>query len=202
MGAIGDSYVTLNQLKAHLGIDLTDTAKDDLLTVALQSASQEIENHCHRQFNKVDSPSARIYRVDFCELIVVDDFYTTAGMTIKIGPIGGGFGPAWATSQYRLEPQNGVVNGIPGWPYWRIALTPWAVPLFSFEELEVTAAWGWGAVPAPVKESCLLLAAMNWKLRDAPLGVAGFKDFGTTKVRDNPIATARLCPYVRQEWAV
>jgi hypothetical protein len=196
VGAIGDPYVTLAQLKDHLGIDSTDSSKDDLLTIALNSACEEINNHCGRQFNRDEAASARKYPAVGERLILVDDFYTETDFQIRVGEIAGSFGSAWSADWYELEPINGVVNGIPGWPFNRISAVHYAPPIYSRFRAEVTARWGWAAVPAPVKEACLLLAAMNWKLQDAPLGVAGFKDFGVTKVKDNPVAVAKLCPYV------
>lgn len=68
--------------------------------------------------------------------------------------------------------------------------------------VQVTARWGWVAVPAPVKAACLISAAETFKLREAPFGVASFQDFGLARVRDNPIARRKLNPYRRDVLAV
>jgi hypothetical protein len=61
--------------------------------------------------------------------------------------------------------------------------------------VQITALWGWSAVPDPVKQATLIIAAEQWKLKDAPFGVAGFGEFGPIRVRDNPMAASLLARY-------
>ena len=63
--------------------------------------------------------------------------------------------------------------------------------------MHVTARWGWPAIPAPVKQAAFLVSAEQWKLKDAPFGVAGFGEFGAIRVRLNPMVTTLLGPYRR-----
>jgi hypothetical protein len=63
--------------------------------------------------------------------------------------------------------------------------------------LQVTARWGWTAVPAPVADACLILAEEDFKLKDSPFGVGGYGQFGIIRVRDNPMAARMLAPYRR-----
>lgn len=199
MGAIGDPYVTLDQFKTHLGIppDDIDAPRDELLTTALNSASTEINNHCGRQFNRQEDATARKFSpIGNGGLVLVDDFYTEDDLVIQSVIVGDTVGDPWDSALYELEPENGLVNGIPS-AFCRIKLsTRGSLGLCSRDRIRVTAKWGWPDVPADVQEACLLLAATNHKLRDAPLGTAGFSKFGTATVSSNPIATAKLCPYV------
>lgn len=196
--AIGDSYATLTQLKSYLKI--TDADDDSELTDALASASKGITKFCGRQFNKETSATARTYRPTHAGLAMVDDFHTTTGLVIATADDDGVFDTTWTSADYELEPFNGVRDGEPGWPYWKIRVvdsSALSFPLASRATLQVTAQWGWAAVPAPVKQACLILAAETFKLKDAPFGVAGFGDFGAVRVRDNPMAKAKLIPYRR-----
>jgi hypothetical protein len=61
----------------------------------------------------------------------------------------------------------------------------------------VTAKWGWAAVPDDVEQACRILVARFFKVREAPLGVAGFGDLGLIRVRDDPTALGLLQPYPR-----
>jgi hypothetical protein len=61
--------------------------------------------------------------------------------------------------------------------------------------LQVTARWGWTAVPAAVKQACLILASETFRLKGAPFGVANMDQFGPIRVRDNPMAQKKLMPY-------
>jgi hypothetical protein len=45
--------------------------------------------------------------------------------------------------------------------------------------VQVTATWGWTAVPATIKKATLLQASRFYKRRDAPFGVAGSPDMGS-----------------------
>ncbi len=193
--ALGDPYVTLDQLKAYLR--LTDSVDDVELASALASASAEIEKYCGRQFNKATSASARVYQCTGSTLARVDDFHTTTGLVIATGPGDATYATTWATSDYQLEPLNGIVDGETGWPYSRINARTQAFPVAATATLQVTAQWGWNAVPAMVKQACLVLASETFKLKDAPFGVAGIGEYGPIRVKNSPIACRLLAPYRR-----
>lgn len=195
---LGDPYATLPQLKAYLlgsQMAATDTLDDNELTDALESASAEIEDHCDRQFNDAGTASPRLYKPLTSLLVLVDDFHTTTGLVVESDDDGDGvYETTWAAADYQLEPLNGVVGGRPGWPFCRIR----AVGSRRFGPMvQVTARWGWAAVPAPVHQSALILAAETHKLRSAPFGVAGFGEFGVVRVRNNPMVAKKLRRYER-----
>lgn len=201
--ALGDSYATLPELKTRL--DISDTTDDDRLTASLAAASREIEAYCGRQFNDAGAASARVFRPTGCALAVVDDFNTTTGLIVATDEGDDGtYETTWATSDYELEPLNGVVAGLSGWPFYRIR----AVESRTFPTVrrratvQVTARWGWTAVPTPVKEACLMIAAETFKIGDAPFGVAGFGEFGPVRVRMNTRAQSLLAPYQRDPMLV
>lgn len=206
--ALGDLYATVDELKSRLSIDGNNSLYDEELTEALRTSSEEIERFCNRQFNRVEDgePTARVYPARNRLWTEVDDFHTTTDLVVETDLAGTGtFGSPWATSDYELEPFNGVVNGQPGWPFWRInALGSKEFPACVYAgerraRLRVTAEWGWANVPAPIKQACLLLSAKNFQLKDAPLGVAGMSDFGVVRVQDDRLAQSKLRPYVRSK---
>lgn len=198
--AVGDPYATLGELKGYL--KLTGSATyDDLLTQALESASDEIERHCNRQFNKDTAPSARVYVPDTYHLVQVDDFHTTTDLVVEVDGSGDGVFEQ-AITDYELFPLNGVVEGQPGWPFYRIrplngALFYCSFPYSRKATVRVTAQWGWAAVPPPVKQACLILAAENFQLKDAPFGVVGTDTFGEVRIRENRMVAAKLARYKR-----
>lgn len=205
--ALGDPYAVRGELKRRLD-NMTVTTWDADIDNALLVASRGIEKVCHRQFNKTTSATARVYDyaartvgpcvLDKC-LAIVDDFHTTTGLVIGIDSSDDGtFATTWTTADYQLEPLNGVIDGESGWPYWRIRAVGQTFPTsLRRAPLQVTAQWGWTAVPAPVKEACLLVAEETFKLREAPWGVASVGEWGTMRVRSNPMAMAMLHPYRR-----
>ncbi len=183
-------YATLEEIKAYLKIDDADTQDDELIEAALTSVSREIESVCGRVFTTASVASARTYEVCVPGLLKVDDFHTTDGLLID--------GVAYSSSTWTLHPRNGVVGGQTGWPYNRI--TPgasWSLTLCAGDEVEVTAKWGWAAVPAPIHEACKIATSDTFGMKDARFGVDGFNEFGPFRVRDNHAVMAKLSPYIR-----
>jgi len=195
--ALGDPYATQADLKAYL--DDTENTDNSKYDDALAAASRWIDHHCARQFNKAATASARVfYPKPYlpCE-VEVDDFHTTADLEVKLSLTDDGtYGTTIASSGYQLLPLNGVVEGESGWPFYRIRFQNVYIPRSVRPPVQVTAQWGWNAVPGPVKNACLMLAAEYFKLAtEAPFGVAGFGAFGAVRVRDNPRAESLLAPY-------
>jgi hypothetical protein len=198
--ALGDSYATLAELKARVTPQTSGTANDTAMTNALSVASRAVEAFCDRQFNTATSTTSRVYTALSPVLAFVNDFHTTTDLVIKTDEDGDGtYETTWTTSDYRLAPVNGVRHGEGGWPYWQIKVRPLSTYRFveCEDSIEVTAQWGWAAVPAAVKEATLALAEETFKLKDSPYGVAGFGDYGMIRVRDNPKISAMLTPYRR-----
>lgn len=195
---LGDSYATTAELKTRLRI--LDAADDTQLAEALTVASRSIEQCCNRQFNSAGvTASARLYYVDSMWSTRVDDFSTTAGLVIETDAGGDGtFETTWAAADYELLPLNGVVDGVLGWPYSRIKAVNTCFPVGTRRApLQVTARWGWAAVPPGIKEATLILAEDLFKLRDSPFGAGGYGEYGRIKARENPNVWMRIAPYVR-----
>ncbi|MEU6674761.1 hypothetical protein [Streptomyces sp. NPDC046925] len=195
---LGDPYATVAELKVRLP-NLDEVATyDDALADVLDSVSREIEQHCGRQFNKDATATTREYGPDeiyrlregpsVTQWVRVDDFYDTADLVIESD------GTAWMSDAYVLRPRNGVVDGMPGWPFCEVYAAGGAA--FG-STVSVTAKWGWADVPAPVKQACLIMAAETFQIKDAPFGVAGMDQFGAIRVRENRMAMAKLSRYCR-----
>ncbi len=193
--ALGDPYATLDDLKAYLSMQ-EDSRFDTSLTQALESVSDEIEQYCNRQFNKVTSATAREFPVLYTGHAVIDDFHVTTGLVIE-SRSGTASYVTWTAADYDLYPLNGVVDGQTGWPYNKIKPSAaGSQSLVRGGRLRVTAQWGWTAVPAPVKQACLILAGATFQIKDAPFGVAGSDQWGSIRVRDNQMAQSKLSRFV------
>lgn len=184
--ALGDAYISGDDLGAYLGV--TGTANDDLLTAATVSASGWVNRHCGRDFNQTTTATARVYAADDRVRLDVDDFHTITDLVIKTDDDNNGtYETTWTTADYVLEPFNGMENGRTGMPFRQIvAVETLRWPCGSRPRVQVTAQWGWAAVPGEVEQATLILAAEIFRLKDAPLGVAGFNDFGPVRVREVP----------------
>lgn len=200
--ALGDPYVTVPQFKDYLlgtSQNANLTGGDAQFLDALESASREIDSYCARQFNKTDTASPREFKPDHCAWSYVDDFHTTTGLVVKLDSSGNGtFSRTLTTSEYELEPGNGMRDGM-DWPYYKIRLLGGlrfpSVYGGRSRVLQVTARWGWAAIPDPVIAATKIMAAETWKLKDAPVGVLGLNEFGVVRVRQNKLAVSKLAPY-------
>lgn len=197
--ALGDPYATVPALRARLNI--TDSNEDAQLQDALNVASRSCEKVCRRQWNDSGAASVRLYDPDDVDLVFVDDFSTTTGFVLKTDNDDDGvFETTWTTADYELRPLNGYREGVSGWPYFwiRAIRTNLQFPNIMRAGVQVTAQWGWAAPPPAIKEAVLIAAEEIWKVKDAPFGVAGFGDFGSIRVRDNPKVMSLLNPYRRR----
>lgn len=198
---IGGPYATLPMLKAQMGIPDSNTTRDTELTRKLISASQDINSWTHRQFGRQEDVSTRRCRVGMSG-IETDDFWTADGLAIT-PYLGSVPGTPWDVSTLELEPLDGIVNQVPGWPYRRIAMSGGSHPIWRATNwggyvIRVTAKWGWEAVPENVVTSTIMLAVADEKAKDAPFGVAGFGDFAI-RIRANPMVEQKLKDYVLNE---
>lgn len=195
---IGGPYATLTQLHSWLKIPDTKTDRDPELTRRLASSAQDINRWCHRQFGRAEIVSTRTFRPGRTG-VDVDDFWDATGLTV-IPFLGQTQGAAWDVATLSLEPLNGIVDQVPGWPYNRICIGWGGHPLtanlfYAAATVQVATKWGWADYPDNVNTANLILAGADNKATDAPFGVAGFGDYAV-RIRSNPMAQEKLDPYV------
>lgn len=185
------AYATVPQLKAYVSIPDDDTVDDTELAGKIVAASRSIDQHTRRQFGQVDELEARTYtahaRVGGA-LVVVDDVVDTTGLAVMVDGA--------AVTPDRLWPSNAVLKGGAFMRLWLPIGTSCAT-----DAVEVTALWGWPAVPPTILEATLLQASRLFKRRDAPFGVAGSPDLGSEirlLAKVDPDVAVMLKPYVRR----
>lgn len=190
---ITNGYCTLSDLKTVLRIN--DNVDDAMLEARITEASRAIDQHCDRRFYADAAATARLFVAPTSEVVMVDDISTTTNLVIKIDSSGDGtYATTLTSSQYQLEPINGLAKGSPITSIRSvgISLPTTAAPA----GVQVTAKWGWPSVPSPVTSACILLAGRLVKRGDSLLGVAGFGDLGAISVRAiDPDVERLLRPY-------
>lgn len=191
---ITNGYCTLAELKEILRI--LDTVDDELLEARINEASRVIDQHCNRRFYADATASARLFTSIDGNTIFVDDISSTTGLVVKSDSVGDGtYATTIAAADFQAEPLNAIVKGTP--------ITSIAARLagaFSMAAVpagcQVTAKWGWPAIPDPVHSACLILAGRLVKRGDSLLGVAGFGELGAITVRAiDPDVERMLRPY-------
>ena len=174
------SYATLASLKSAVGI--SDTTDDVLLQVALDAATEIIEQHTNRTFVAASTATARTFTASTANRVEVDDIYTTSGLIVSSYNTVVPAAVAYVSAGYELGPANAAALGRP-WTFL-CHTTGWTggwTGYFSTTEgaISVTAKWGFQAtVPTAVQQACLLQASRLFSRRHSPYGISGSPDMG------------------------
>ena len=194
-------YITATELKTRHNI--TVATNDTTLAEVVSEASLMVDGICGRRFDADESASARVfYPTDgFC--VTIDDALEITGVATDNAD-DGSYGTAWSASDYQTLPLNGVgLNRQSGWPTTKlVAVSTRSFPNHRRPSVEVTAKWGWAAVPADIKSATYFLAYRLFEERQAPFGTVGNADFGALPIRDQRTVMKLLAPYKRMEPAV
>lgn len=202
--AIIDGYCSLADVKSALRIQ--DTVDDSLLELSIEAASREIDGFCERVFTS--STAVRVYRPTDVFTVETDDIQSIT--TIKTDTDGDGvFEITWATSDYQLEPLNGISGGIKS-PFYIIkAVGEYLFPIYeprnvnsNDASVQVSGVFGFATVPTAIRQATILLAMRQFKRYDSPTGVMGFGDLGVMRVgRVDPDVEKLLMPFRRMRTA-
>lgn len=177
--AISNGYATLSQVKKSARID--DNVDDDLLELAIESASREIDQACQRVFYNQGN-ATRVYAARTQFVCEIDDCVSIT--KVETDPDGDGtFDVEFEPKDFQAEPLNGFVGGIET-PFTQIrASDDYLFPMKEEEALvRVTGQFGFASIPTPIVQATVILASRIFKRNDSPLGVAGFGDIGVVRV--------------------
>ena len=193
--AITNGYCTLAEVKAALR--LTDNVDDTLLENAIESASRRIDGYTGRFFYKMNQTAITMYPYNEYMLFFPADV-SSSSITIKIDSTANGTYATTLTQgvDYILEPTDAVLQSR---PYLNARMVGGATfPLYvtpSFPTVQVTAQWGWNAIPDDVNQACVLLSMRQFARLNAALGVVGFADMAITVRAIDPDVRDLLSPY-------
>ena len=200
--AINNGYCTLAEIKSF--VNISDSTDDDELEDAVNSASRQIDAYCGRQFYADGAATAKVYRTRNPYQVTVDDISTSTGLVLKYDDSDDGtYETTVPSTDFILLPLNGEAFGISGLGFTSIELLTDGSHEFpttrtnNRPRIQVTANWGFAAVPEPVRQACLMLSSENFAMRNTPLGIAGVGEFGVLAVRQNRQITRMLDPYRR-----
>lgn len=198
--ALTNAYCTLNQVKASLRIPVSDTVDDELLELAINSASRDIDQATERQF--YSTSATRIYTPQDSYITKIDDLVSLT--TLKTSSAADGtFDVTWTATDYQLEPLNGIVGGI-AVPFDQIrAVGDYTYPISGGEAtVQVTGTFGFTDAPVAIEQATVLLASRIFKRNDSPGGVMGFGDIGVVRVsRIDPDIDRLIMPYKKLRFA-
>lgn len=201
---VTNGYTTVSQLASLCQI--SSAVDDPILEVAINAASRMIDNYCGWRFWQDTTVVARTFEpcdedeLDLMDYPSGDGISTAVGLIVKLDQSGDGTYETTltATTDYVLKPSNALLE-YPQRPYTMIALTrtyAFAKARDNRPTVEVTAKWGWPAIPDDVTAACLLISRDLYKeVKSAPFGVADFGGEGPLRIGVNRTARTLLDPY-------
>lgn len=161
--AITDAYATASTYRDL--VSKSDTGEDVEILTDLTSISRYMERRLGRWFTLDASAVARVYETTLLsnqpKSLFIDDLVTLTSIKVDEDD-DGSFADesAWASTDYELLPHN-VADGPEPGPYMQIHIPPWSSKnLWGNHRVEVTATFGWPAVPGPIAQACVQLTGI------------------------------------------
>jgi len=183
--AIVNGYCALSELKTYLG--LSGSGQDDNLENAIEGASREIDQYTGRIFYQTSSQD-NYYTPNNFFMQAVDDISTATGLVVKLDTTDDGTHNKTLTkdTDFALLPVN-VTNALDqNQPYTHIKiLDNRSSERFDpdiFNNIKVTAQFGFSSVPDAIKQATFLQATRLFKRKDSPFSVYGNPETGTAEL--------------------
>ena len=192
---ITNGYCTLQEVKAALR--LSDSIDDTLLENAIEGASRRIDGYCGRFFYKTSATAVPLFANNAYRLMT-SDIASTTGLIVKLDNDGNGTFETTLTlnTDYIVEPTDYIVQQRPIRTITMVG--GYTFPMFYIPSecgVQITAQWGWNAVPDDVREACVLLSMRQFARYNAALGVMAFADMAITVRAVDPDVRDLLQPY-------
>jgi hypothetical protein len=163
-------YITAEEAAAF--VRTTDAAELATMGTWVTAASRAIDTRCNRQFGQLAAPATFTYDqapvyspTTGAWFLEIDDVQDPSGLLID--------GVSLASSGADLWPRNAVAKG-KAYTHlrWDTSWSSWTDPI------EVTATFGWTAVPQQVIAAAGLQVSRFVARRDSPYGIAGSSSEG------------------------
>ena len=185
-------YTDLETVKSMLG-KITADDRDDLISAAITGASRMINQKCGRYFYADRGTSTRVFRArnrsycdDYDQVLMVDDIATATGLSVTYGISSYTTLATFETGPDNAAARNQAITEIRSGAGW----------LYAGVKVQVTARWGWPAVPDEITTAAGLLAARLYRRKDSPNGIIGSADWGAIRVsRTDPDVEALISPF-------
>ena len=205
--SITNGYTTIDAIAAAFSIN--DPLDNPDLEAAVETASRQIDAHCGRgrKFWQDSTVVDRVYFPDDARTLTVDDISTLTGLVVKVDDDDDGTFETTLTinTDFIVLPVNAAAeHPVQPWTQIRLldgALTGWSRLSSGRPYVQVTAKFGWSAIPTAVKRACLIQARNVFKAQDATFGAFQLSIDG--QIRNvpaiDPTARAQLEPFVRYD---
>lgn len=198
--SVVNGYCSVADVRGQLG-DTAARLDTTLIERAISATSRGVERYCHRRFWQDPAPAPRIFSPHHPYMADVGDISTRVGLVVKTDTYGdGSFGTTWGPTDFQLMPLNADADSPAAYSWTQIQAFAGQVfppPYLGRPTLQVTARWGWSAVPDEINAAATLKAVSLFMRKDAPYGIAGFTDFGPVRItKRDPDVIELLSPFI------
>jgi hypothetical protein len=161
--AVTDAYATAATYRGL--VSKSDTGEDAEILTDLTAISRYMERRLGRWFTVDASAVARVYETTLLsnqpKSLFIDDLVALTSIKVDEDD-DGSFADesAWASTDYEVLPHNAGDGPEPG-PYTQIHIPPWSSKdLWGNHRVEITATFGWPAVPSAIEQACVQLTGI------------------------------------------
>lgn len=196
-------YIGAEEMKDRLGVQ--GNSDDYAIQTSILAAAGWINEYCGRHFFRMTE--TRTYQPGNLYELDVDDIVPGTPITLAVDQDGDGiYEQTWTQgTDYVLKlgrfSFNVNASGIAR-PYRKVQvcgsgrLFPFTWPLTHLDRVQIATTWGWTSVPWQVAEANRILAADEYRMKDAPFGIAGMGDLGMVRIQSNPWLVENLRPFI------
>lgn len=153
--AWADSYATAAEYRDR--IDKTITTADATILIGLTAISRVLEEELGRVFNQSAAAQVRYFDTPMNSgaSVLIDDLVAITELALDLEG-DASWGTIVAPAAAYLLPYNAAISNR---PYTRLA-SPTTTFGDHIKAVRITGTWGWPAVPTPIKEATIQLAAI------------------------------------------
>lgn len=183
---ITNGYCELAEIKEKERLDLPTKEFDTALEGCITAVSRSIDLQCGGRFFWKDTNDGTYYFNAFDERsILIGDFASITSVSIDISG-SRTYTDLTLSTHYDLWPYNAVADGR---PYQGVEIAPVSgryFPVGINKGVKIVGKRGWPAVPANIKEACILWSMRMYKRYSTVLGISGMSALGETNVKVPP----------------
>ncbi len=176
-----NAYCTLAEMKGVDVLNFATTAHDDLLVLAINDASRQIDEWTGRRF--YSAVETRYYTPEDRRCLSVHDIANTTSFALYSDENDDGtYDNTWTSDDYDLAPFNSELDNK---PYTEIQVKGQSSFWFPVRRkaVKVTANFGYPNIPKQVRRVCILQAARVFKRYISVFGMTGATSIGTITMK-------------------
>lgn len=195
------AYATLLDVRSWVGV--YDNSDDTELDMARDAATNAVSAWCGANYDLAASATARVFAPVSSTVLDLSALGSTIGSTTGLAVAvddddDGTFETSWAATDWQVEPLNSAGVGSLAWPGTHLRAVGdyrWPVGGSGRARAQVTAKWGWPAVPAGVKMATIMLTVAWHQRRATMTGRSGVDGFFAAAITDDQAVQDLLAPY-------